>query len=755
MERTVEAVDRRGMTTGQVDISVVVTAHHEGRLAHHTIRSVRRSAEYARQRGIVTEIIVVLDRANQKTEDYFSVYKGSDVVVESVGLGDPGLARNHGVAKASGTYVGLLDADDLMGREWIHKAVSYLSSTEKDIIARPEYQIVFGAKNLLFRQRSSDDPEVYLEDLLDCNHWTNICVARREIFSANPFQRSAPDSGFGFEDWHFNCETLADGIEHHVVPETVQFIRAKKSGSRLAFDNESSRLVRPTRLFEPKRFSSLLAKREHRWGDNNQLEKRSDSPPSFPRQLIRAMGRFRSSLYRSTMSIVIPMLRSSSVLYKTARTLKGALQRTTSARSLPEWLMEEWRAIHAIDPVVFPEERVLRTIEIYQVPVARSAECYAQLYGAYGEGVSHVFLVPWLKRGGADLEALNYIAALIRYGLGSGVVVITTENTDSPWAARLPQGVRVIPLGRMCARLSAREQERLLARLILQAAPWAVHNLNSDLGYRVFVKHGVALKQVSSLYANVFCQDITEDGNWVGYALSYLPECVDHLKAVGSDNCAFLDELRKIYAFDPEKLFVHYQPMEIARRRAARSQADRKDGLDILWAGRMDRQKRPDLLERIAEACQGLPFRFHVYGTPLLNHDISLRRLNRLRNVTCYGAFDGLSSLSLESYDVFLYTSQWDGLPNVLLEAMSAGLPVVASHVGGVSEAVVHGQTGFLIDPYDHVPSFVECLKSMDRDRDRVQACVTNAYEMLESRHSWDRFVEELRRFPGYVVQRS
>lgn len=50
---------------------------------------------------------------------------------------------------------------------------------------------------------------------------------------------------------------------------------------------------------------------------------------------------------------------------------------------------------------------------------------------------------------------------------------------------------------------------------------------------------------------------------------------------------------------------------------------------------------------------------------------------------------------------IFALPTNWEGLPLSILEAMRAGLPVVASNVGGVSEAVAHGETGFLVDPGD------------------------------------------------------
>ena len=55
----------------------------------------------------------------------------------------------------------------------------------------------------------------------------------------------------------------------------------------------------------------------------------------------------------------------------------------------------------------------------------------------------------------------------------------------------------------------------------------------------------------------------------------------------------------------------------------------------------------------------------------------------------------------LASSDLFVLSTKWEGLPLSILEAMRAGLPVITSDVGGCSEAVEHGRTGFLAKPSD------------------------------------------------------
>lgn len=83
--------------------------------------------------------------------------------------------------------------------------------------------------------------------------------------------------------------------------------------------------------------------------------------------------------------------------------------------------------------------------------------------------------------------------------------------------------------------------------------------------------------------------------------------------------------------------------------------------------------------------------------TSLTNLIKELKLADRIRLV---GQKDDVDSW-ISAFDIFVLSSQWEGMPNVLLEAMAVAKPVVATRVGGVPEVVIAGETGLLVPPDD------------------------------------------------------
>jgi glycosyltransferase involved in cell wall biosynthesis len=87
----------------------------------------------------------------------------------------------------------------------------------------------------------------------------------------------------------------------------------------------------------------------------------------------------------------------------------------------------------------------------------------------------------------------------------------------------------------------------------------------------------------------------------------------------------------------------------------------------------------------------------------------------------------------LANAQIFVLTSRSEGLPYSILEAMRAGLPVVASAVGGVAEAVAHGETGFLVPKNDPtaLTQILARLIAVPQLRSRLGCAGRRRYELL------------------------
>jgi glycosyltransferase involved in cell wall biosynthesis len=91
---------------------------------------------------------------------------------------------------------------------------------------------------------------------------------------------------------------------------------------------------------------------------------------------------------------------------------------------------------------------------------------------------------------------------------------------------------------------------------------------------------------------------------------------------------------------------------------------------------------------------------------------------------------------------VYLLISHWEGFPRSILEALRGGLPVVATDVGGVREAVVENETGFLIPENDDV-LLADRLRTLIEDPALRTSLGRAARAHYEAHFTFDRLVGE------------
>jgi glycosyltransferase involved in cell wall biosynthesis len=210
-----------------MDITAVLNVHREGRLLVPSLRSFQVAIQRARDAGMDIEAYIIADRADAKTLDLLNALN-TGIEVVPTGYGDLGQARNAAVKIAKGRYVAFLDADDLWGGDWLVKAWAH-RPTDDNFVAHPQWWVAFTTNNAqlqLVEHVGTQDPRYDPDWLVQFNPWTALCFAPRTILEDHPYQAREP--GIGYEDWQFNCNTVAEGVQHVAIPGSIHFIRQGK-----------------------------------------------------------------------------------------------------------------------------------------------------------------------------------------------------------------------------------------------------------------------------------------------------------------------------------------------------------------------------------------------------------------------------------------------------------------------------------------------------------------------------------------------
>lgn len=136
-----------------------------------------------------------------------------------------------------------------------------------------------------------------------------------------------------------------------------------------------------------------------------------------------------------------------------------------------------------------------------------------------------------------------------------------------------------------------------------------------------------------------------------------------------------------------------------------------KDYLNLLQAFRLLLEERPE--SKLSIAGDG-PLKGEV--------EMAVARLSLADRVTMLGHRNDVLEL-LQQSDALVLSSATEGMPNVIMEAMACGLPVVATDVGGVSDLVVNGRNGFVAqarDPIALASAMIRLANSSTIERHRM-----------------------------------
>lgn len=165
----------------------------------------------------------------------------------------------------------------------------------------------------------------------------------------------------------------------------------------------------------------------------------------------------------------------------------------------------------------------------------------------------------------------------------------------------------------------------------------------------------------------------------------------------------------------------------------------RAPGIRLLNVGRLSAEKGHSLLlQAFAELVTEFPdIRLDLAGIGPLASQLAreARNLRIADRVNFLGYVEDMGEVYART-DLVIQSSFTEGLPNVILEAGYLGVPVVATDVGGTSEVIEHGVTGWLIRPRS-VPALSDGIRQFVRDPARFRSMARSAIARVSSEFSF------------------
>lgn len=463
-------------------VSVIVTFHAEAEVAQLTLLGIERLRRYAEKSGIIVEFVSVLDCANSETilaVRSSSVLRDSDQVIE-VNNRDLGTSRNSGIQIARGDFIGIFDGDDYYTDNWLVEALKVSNITTHNLIVHPELQISFGSVHCVAHVLDMDEqPDYPLQNCLAVHPWIACSFGAKSIYEKSPYCRAdTQETGFGFEDWQWNLETIAKGGRHVCAPNTAHYYRRKPT-SMLTEMVASGAVIRPTEFFDhPERWDVRLK-------SNNELFTHSKK-------------------------------KKSDIL-------------------VPQWAVEGFRRIAEIEPVLYPTTEFLGNFFLYTPPLDLApGELYAKVFALLGGFTPDIIcLVPWLAWGN-EID-VKWQKTFSVQASGQKVLVISSNPDDSQLNSLVPQEFKLLGFGELARNLTENQQIQVLTRLILQSTASEIYVIKSPLGWELIKRYSKPfIASNKRIYVSICNRGTDQDQNVIGE--QYHTEITPWLHEYAADN---------------------------------------------------------------------------------------------------------------------------------------------------------------------------------------------------------------------------
>lgn len=216
---------------------------------------------------------------------------------------------------------------------------------------------------------------------------------------------------------------------------------------------------------------------------------------------------------------------------------------------------------------------------------------------------------------------------------------------------------------------------------------------------------------------------------------------------------AIAQSIERYLGVPASRVRIIYNAVELAAADRMRSRAEIRNELElplnqkiVLMVARQHKQKNYPLFVKTAALVRGQRRDVTFVGVGRGDMMDELRAL-----ADTLGVGDGVRFVGirhdvhrwLAAADLFCFTSNYEGFPNAVLEAMLAGLPVVTTAFSGVEEVITDGETGCIV-PCDDAAAMAAAVERLLNDAMLAQRLARAAQDVAQSRYSWKTLVQTM-----------
>ncbi len=346
-----------------------------------------------------------------------------------------------------------------------------------------------------------------------------------------------------------------------------------------------------------------------------------------------------------------------------------------------------------------------------------------------------LYLAPWIDFGGTDKNTIDWFRFIDRERFAPYLITTqASENRRLEEVAEHAEEIWVLP-----DLMAAEEMPAFILDFIVSRKVQVVHLMNSRLGFDL-LPDITGIADAPGIVVQLHVEEADRSG-YVRYVTTRYGNLVDRFSVTSEHLAAAVEG----YGIPPERIEVVYIGVD-AEEEFSPERVEPVEGLDegplhVLFPARIVQQKDPLLMVEVAAALRdrGIDHQIHVLGEGELEGAVRARvaELDLGEQVKIHPP-TRTPQRWYAAADAVLLTSEFEGVPAVVFEAMAMGLPVVASALPGNVE-LLGGDYDGLVEPRHSVERYVEELAKLAEDRSYKESHGRELRERARERFSLEQ----------------